>query len=149
MLRQAKVLDWLLEIDREATTAAYNESLSQTDCQCIYCRNYRAASNTLPAQLTNVLGILGIDPAMPANSSEVLENKDGTHVYIAIYNLVGRIVRGCDYQVSGSGRGDHYHFSEHVAIGFTGRAHFPQGFPPPVLQAEILASIPWVIDEKV
>ncbi|NLS76855.1 MAG: hypothetical protein GXY76_06300 [Chloroflexi bacterium] len=150
MLQQVRLLEWLLEVDTEATAATYRNVPSDQDCTCAYCRNFRAAWRTLPAELLQVLETLGIDPAKPLDITEFWENEDGTHFYMGMYNLVGRIVDGDDYRTVSrkSGQIDLHPLVENAGIGFTGDVDFGRGFPTPILQAEFMADVPWVLGEK-
>jgi hypothetical protein len=148
MLQQVRLLDWLLEIDREATISVYRPAW-RNDCDCAYCRNYRQAHVHLPPALLVILDKLGIDSRKPAEIMEFCKNEDGTHLYAGIYDLVGRIIDGPDYELESQGA-QHDGFcriGEDLKIGFTSDVFFRLNFPEPILQTEFLLNLPWVLAE--
>ena len=81
-MEQVKVLDWLLEIDKEMTISVYNQlPTTAEDCPCSYCKNYVAASTSFPAEFLSLLDDLGVDPSKASEVYEVCENENGTHLY--------------------------------------------------------------------
>ena len=149
MLQQVRLLDWLLEIDREATISAYCQASTQ-DCDCAYCRNYRQACVQLPFALLHVLDTLGIDPSRPTEAIEYCENEDGTHFYSGMYNVVGRIIDGPDYRSMSEATGPHglYRMAKDLKIGFTSDVCFRLNFSEPIFQTEFFVNLPWVLAEK-
>jgi hypothetical protein len=154
MIEQVKVLDWVLEIDTEATRAFYAKlgPIWPKDCTCLYCQNYVASCDLLPTEVLELFRTLGIDPIKEAEVYEMGENADGLHFYGGFYHIVGRIVEGRDSWVTVGPNQVHTELSplvESFKFGFTEHvALVPKGFPEPVLQVEFLGNIPWVLEER-
>ncbi|MDQ3929314.1 MAG: hypothetical protein M3328_09220 [Chloroflexota bacterium] len=147
MMKRLEVLDWVIEVDVDATRAAYN-ALPAISCTCLYCRNYVAASSHLAPEFLHLCDTLGLDPVKAAEVYELCRNRDGTHLYGGFYHLVARILQGADSSLAPAGRA-YARLAEHYAAGFTEDVVLvPAGFPEPVLQLEFDARIPWVLEEK-
>lgn len=147
MFDKVQVLDWTLEVDKEATAAAQQNMSGE--CQCGYCRNYRLASRDLPTAFLSLLDSLGIDPARPSEISEVSENGDGTHLYLGMYHLVGRIISGPDYA-------DNYTSKRYMpfngfGLGFTAKQivhNFAGSLHPPIVQIDCSVTVLWLLADK-
>lgn len=148
--------NYILDIDVERTKSFYEYAETITDgCDCQGCRNYAAWAATLSEEPKYKLESMGIQldktPEVYANCS----NGDGSLLYGGFYHLCGRIVRGKDpwRQVTENGKAldddvfvsitDNYQvaFTEDISL-------LEKGFPTPVIQMEIIANIPFVLQEK-
>jgi hypothetical protein len=150
MFEQKQVLEWTIEVDREATQQAY-EQLGPLSCSCLYCRNYAAAYPKLPATLLNFFDSLGINPAQEGEICELCQHKDGSHLYRGFYHVVGRIISGRDSKGAldePTPRMGHLApLCEAFSAGFTEQVSLvPDWFPRPVLQVEFVGNVPWVLD---
>ena len=171
MFREVRIVPWLLEIDRDATVSVYR-TMSE-GCRCAYCRNYRAAVQTLPATFLETVDALGIDPNGSAEIVEYQENADKTHLYGGLYHCVGRIIQGPDYHVAAipvsrgvaqptpvgywrviePDRQTYWIELQEVAAGFglgftSHEVVFGEEFPKPVLQLEFRGNVPWILPEN-
>jgi len=147
MVEIITVTDWQLEINRQATQTAYDNSVE--DCFCAYCRNFRKAYHSLHPELIDLMNRLGIDPQKPSNITEYVINKDGTHLYCAMYNVVGKILSPLNFEESNldSGKMLFRDFTEGTTIFFTSDVNFPGNFPKPLIQFEFFSNLPWVLSE--
>ena len=146
MIEQMRVLDWMLEVDKDATRTAYDRlPIITCTCTCTYCRNYLAAVPLLPKDLLAVCNSLAINPTKAAEVWEVTD-ADGTHLYGGWYHLVGKIVtskNGGLLQIGATRL-----LSNHFTVTFTNQvAMVPEDFPTPVLQMEFTGKVPWVLEE--
>jgi hypothetical protein len=151
MFEQKQVLEWTIEIDREATQQAYEQlGPLSSRCSCLYCWNYEAACNQLPAVLLSFFDSLGINPAQKAEICELCQHKDGSHLYSGFYHVVGRIISGRDSNGTPDGptpRIVHRAPLGEFDVGLTEQVSLvPDWFPRPVLQVEFVGTIPWVLD---
>lgn len=143
-----------LDIDVEKTRAFYNRAAKVTDgCRCPGCRNYEAWSDSLLEEPKGVMEKMGVRLEKPAEAFVNGVNADGSVFYGGFYHLCGRILEGrrsswnastgC-YEVS------ELHYAElgkGYRAAFTEDVHLPEdGFPEPVIQMEILADLPWLLE---
>ncbi len=138
MLTQEKILDWEIKFDKELTAQAYLVLPGQ--CDCAYCRNFLIAFQGLSPEFVTLLHKFGIDPAQPAEIVHYNANQDGTHHYGWWYHLVGQIISGTESLVD---------FAQGMQVEFRSKDELaPQDFPPPIVQVEFFANLPWVLEEK-
>jgi hypothetical protein len=81
---QIKIGRWLIEVDREATQAAYLNEQPISACRCCYCQNYFAACLAQQAHSPATLGLfqsLGITPEKEAEVYAHNANPEKTHAY--------------------------------------------------------------------
>ena len=151
-MEQVKVLDWLLEIDKEMTISVYNQlPTTAEDCPCSYCKNYVAASTSFPAEFLSLLDDLGVDPSKASEVYEICENENGTHLYGGFYHLVGRIVDGQDVKIpiENTRKIELSPLTKDVKIGFTTDLSLvPEQFSGSILQMEFFGDVLWVIEEE-
>lgn len=141
-----KIGGWLIEVDREATQAAYLNEHSINTCICDYCQNYFTACRANTAFLPTTVAFfqsLGIAPEKEAEVYDIYANQEKTHVfYGGFYHLVGRIIEKAE------GR-DYTPIDDQFGVTFTEQnSLLSKGFPRPALQMEFTGLIPWVLDEK-
>ena len=137
---------WLIEVDREATQAAYLNEQPISACRCDYCQNYFAACSAKLAHSPATVGLfqsLGITPEKEAEVYALYANPERTHVYYGgFYHLVGRIIDTADGP-------DYTLIDDRFGVAFTEQNDLlSPGFPRPALQMEFTGFIPWVLDEK-
>jgi hypothetical protein len=93
---QIKIGKWLLEVDREATQAAYINEQPINTCSCDYCENYFAACRAGQAHSPATAALfqrLGITPEKEAEVYVFYCYPEKTHVfYRGFYHLVARII---------------------------------------------------------
>ena len=147
---QIKIGGWLIEVDREATQAAYLNEQPISACGCCYCRNYFAACCDQQAHSPATLALfqsLGIAPEKEAEVYTYVEdctNPEDTHVYYeGFYHFVGRIVEP-------SNKSGDTKIDDLLDITFSERNDLlSKDFPRPALQMEFAGFIPWVLEERI
>jgi hypothetical protein len=143
---QIKIGRWLIEVDREATQAAYLNEQPISACGCCYCENYVAACCAQQAHSPATLGLfqsLGITPEKEAEVYALNANPERTHTYYGgFYHLVGRIIEPSDEPEG------YTMIDDQFEVTFTEQNDLLSAqFPRPALQMEFLGFIPWVLDE--
>jgi len=137
MFERVKVLGYELEIDKQATIAAYKGDY--IDCDDIYSQNFREAWKYIPRALVDVMETMGINPVRFNHVTHWTELKDGIHLYSVKYNIVGKIVSSPEIP------DPHKLFtSDDYEVLFHERVNFPDGFPEPRFEMEIFVHLPWV-----
>ncbi|GHO50896.1 hypothetical protein [Ktedonospora formicarum] len=137
---------WLIEVDREATHAAYLNELPISACGCDDCQNYFAACSAKLAHSSAVMSLfrtLGISPEKEAEVYTLYTNPEKTHAsYGGFYHLVGRMI-------STTNGPNYVQIDDHFEVAITEQNDLlSSGFPRPALQMEFTCSIPWVLEEK-
>ena len=142
--------NYRLDIDVEATAAFY-AGAEGIGCGCPGCRNYEAWARGLEHF---PLEALGIAPEKPAEVYVNCADPDGTLLYGGFYHLCGRILRSGMVRTQVSKKVQRVEASSFVELApgfevmFTEEVHLPEpGFPAPVIQMEISASLPWLLPE--
>ena len=144
-----KVGGYVLEIDVNQTRQFYEKHHFITeDCDCDYCANYILACDTFSSEVKHLFNILGIDPRKEGEISEYIENDDGTHLYSALYHIVGKIIDRTELQLlTNSEKGVSIPNCDEVEIDFNEKDLdlVPDDFPKPTVQFEIQLNIPWLL----
>jgi len=150
-MKQINIDSWLIEIDIAQTKEFYETYHFITeDCGCDYCTNFVLACDTFSPEVTDLFHTLGIDPRKEGEVSEFMKNEDGTHIYIAFYHLVGKIIERPEHSQPTKKNGEdspllfvNVHGFE---ISFTEDLSLvPDGFPMPTIQMEMQLNIPWLL----
>ena len=145
MIQTIDIYDWVIEVDVEKTKKLYKNE--REDCSCLYCNNYREASQHLDNCVFDVFNKLGIDPSKPSHLSE-FPYEEQFRLYIGSYHIVGRLLKGELSTMSNSNATNTFQIKD-FNFGFSIDLQFvPIGFPNPVLQLDFEAKIPWVLDEN-
>lgn len=86
---------WVIDHDSTSTRRAYDLARdSRRVCNCLYCRNYRAArQGSHPEGFTTILSDFGIQPTMEAEVSELGPATSGSRLYSGWYLFVGQVRR--------------------------------------------------------
>lgn len=149
---------FVLDVDPKRTQAYY-ETDPGIGCDCSGCRNYPLAMEALPEEAKEFFRSLGIDPKKPAEVYVNCTQEDGTLFYGGFYHLCGRLIRGQGgwRTVSSSADGKSSVWERETCYPVTDRffaaftediALLEKDFPTPVLQMEIEASLPWMLEEE-
>jgi hypothetical protein len=151
-MKQVKILDWVIEFDKVSTEAFYAKLLTPSEsCDCLYCLNFEKAVSNLPAELVDLLTMLGVDQNKAAEVYELYEIEKGLHLYGGWYHFVGRIVEGNDSFIELDDKTRQAEFQQlenDFYIGFTTNINLlAKEFPTPVLQIEFTGPLPWLLDE--
>src|SRR3989338_8973162 len=97
MKSQFKILDWLVEIDREATSKANQELTSGAEsCGCLPCKTFvRFRDQILPQELLEVLASCGCDSKKDIEVYDIDDDTDkGKVSFYGWYHACGRILEG-------------------------------------------------------
>ena len=149
---------FVIDADPERTRAYYETDPGIT-CTCSGCRNYARAAEAFPEGLRDFFRTLGIDSKKPAEVYVNCTQKDGTLFYAGFYHLCGKLVQGQGGwhtvvsddtgKTSAWDRESCYPVADGFLIAFTEDAALvAPDFPRPVLQLEIDASLPWLLEEE-
>ena len=150
---------FILNVDAERTQAYYHSQEPGIGCSCSGCRNYERVAAAFPEKLQDFFRALGIDPQKPAEVYVNCTQADGRLWYGGFYHLRGRLLQGEGgwYTVAEDGtsktrawdRESCYLAAENFRVAFTEDAALvAPDFPRPVLQLEIDASLPWLLEEE-
>ena len=150
---------FILDVDAERTQAYYHSQEPGIDCSCSGCRNYERAAAAFPEKLQDFFRALGIDPQKPAEVYVNYAPTDETLAYGGFYHLCGTLLQGeggwhtvAEDSTTRTSVWDPescYLAAENFRVAFTGdTALVAPDFPRPVLQLEISAVLPWLLDEE-
>lgn len=99
--------------------------------------------------LKNLFYLLGIDPRKEGEVSEYMVNEDGTHLYGALYHIVGEIIDDAQLcpPISSENEGS-LTYPEKVEMEFSEILDLvPEGFPQPTVQFEIQLNVQWLLSQ--
>lgn len=141
----------IADIDVERTRKYYSTNDSVNDCDCIGCKNYRAYIDNCDYKIKEIFSSMGIDDLkciteiIPYDELKQDYEKLGGNLYGGFYHVCGKIIENEsnnleDTKVIITDKYEIY-LVENIAL-------VPNDFPQPVLQIEIFAHIPWVIEEE-
>lgn len=139
-----------LDIDLDKTKDFYKNMGNVSDaCSCLGCINYEKAVDTLPKEIISFFTSIGIDMKKITEVYAMTTNPDSTVLYGGFYHLCGAILQGEDAYVNGMwDYSKAYTISKDFYISFREKCDLvEEGFPKPVIQLEIVANIPWVLEE--
>jgi hypothetical protein len=141
---QIDIMEWHVEVDADVTAHAY-ERLT-VGCDCVYCRNFLAALHHLPAEFHQLLQLLGINPAIPAEVVEYHQNPNGSHSYSWWYHANGRILSDQHAEQNHFG---HSPLTPAIDISISTKTDLvAPDFPYPILQIEFFTNLPWLLEES-
>lgn len=140
---QFTIGEWVIEVDRQATEAAYlkEETIA---CSCPGCQNYLAAclaGQVHTPAMAAFFEALGMVPEKGAEVFVFLGNAEKPQLcYGGFSHLVGRLLsRPADPTARTS-------VDDWFQVAFTEEAHLlSPTFPQPVLQMDFFGAIPWVL----
>lgn len=150
---------YALDIDIQKTRLFYQKANNvSVDCSCASCRNFEKAVEILPDEIKYFFDSLGINMKKPAEVYASMVNDDGLVSYGGFYHLCGRLLSGESAWVtiksSKKARTSYWDTSKTYSVSKDLHVSFQEdcalvedGFPEPVLQMEIEANIPWVLEE--
>ncbi len=147
-----------LDIDIQKTRSFYQKANRLSDgCSCPGCRNFEKATEILPDEIKSFFASLGIDSKKPAEAYVNTVNDDGLVLYGGFYHLCGRLLSGESAWVTEKRdekvityweTSKTYSVSKNFHVSFEEDCSLVEdGFPEPVLQMDIEANIPWVLEE--
>ena len=139
-----------INVDIEKTRAFYeNAELVSEQCTCDGCQNFAKAVDILPESVKGFFTSLGIDMRKAAECYVYNKNEDGSLFYGGIYHLCGTILRGKSTEVTFSDGTCWKEITLDFQIAFGDNiCLLEEDFPLPVIQLNITANIPWVLEKE-
>lgn len=133
----------IIDIDVERTREFYKKAANITDdCRCQGCRNYEIAVDFLPKEVKDFFDMIGADMKKSPEVYVNCLNEDNTLFYGGFYHICGTIIRK-------QPDGETFTISENYRIWVEEHSDLLEdNFPLPVIQLEISANIPWVLNEE-
>lgn len=146
-----------IDVDVEKTRRFYEKASAVTqNCGCNNCCNYAKAVDFLPETIGSFFTGLGIDKRKACEVYANCTNPDRTVLYSGFYHLCGKMLSGKSAWVKDDNKDAHwnnklaYEVAKNFYVSFTEEcALIENDFLHPVLQMEIYANIPWVLDVKI
>ena len=150
---------WELAPEPTATRAAYATiELGWPEfCGCVHCRNFAVARpTTYPAEALDLMGRLGITPALEQEVIPIEPIGSEAYFYMGSWAFVGKLSSGPDFwkPKPGGGLMNDREATEFLTsafrMGFTTRlTRTPRPFRgQPVVQLEFAAEVPWIIRKR-
>ena len=145
-----------VDIDIEKTKQFYeNAEVVSKNCACDGCLNFEKAVDTSPQAVKIFFDTLGIDMQKACECYVNYADNNGSLLYGGFYHVCGILLHGesawrktsetascCDYKATFSISPDFYiSFQKDIAL-------LEKDFPPPVIQLEFFAKIPWVLKKE-
>lgn len=142
-----------VDINIEKTRYFYNNAQLVSDgCTCDGCENFEKAVSLLPKTVTAFFAALGIDMRKICESYVNCVNNDETLLYGGFYHVCGTVSGGSDSCAPAASDGEDdltFPVSDDMHISFRESCDLlEKGFPLPVIQLEISANIPWVLEKE-
>lgn len=129
-----------VDVDAEKTRKYYTESprTLTEGCDCILCRNFLAAYDSLDPEIHRFFDSLGVDIRKAADMTTMHGDQERNILYYqGLCHVCGRIVDGCS---------EEYEYLPTFKVFFTTKcALVEKSFPYPVLQMEVDMKVPWVM----
>ena len=145
---------YVLDVDLEATRAFYSTApLASEDCGCLGCRNYESAMDALPKETVSFFSQLGIEMKKPRDAYVNMTNADESVLYGGWYHISGQLIEGgIAWEPTAQGwrlgEKEIYTVLKSFRIWFKKECTLlPDSLPPPAIELEFTADIPWVLDE--
>jgi hypothetical protein len=158
-LETVRFRKWELTADPMATRDAYGAiDIGWPEyCGCVHCRNFaQARSTTYPAEALELMGHLGITPALEQEVLPVEPIGREGYFYTGSFAFVGRLASGPDFWTPKPGgglmndRGATEFLTEKFRMGFTNHlTRTPKPFRrQAVIQLEFATEVPWIIRKR-
>jgi len=151
-----KFSQWVVDIDVNKTREFYNNaSLVSEGCSCVGCRNYEKAIGFISQNVLSFFSQFGIDMKKICEVYVNYTRDDDLIFYGGFYHICGKIISGENAWISTSQNTKHldedrgYSVTKDFTVLFQNECDLLEdNFPAPAIQLEILANIPWVLEEK-
>jgi len=129
-----------IDVDVEQTRKYYTESprTLTEGCDCILCRNFLAAYDSLDHEIHRFFDSLGVDIRKAGDMTTMHGDRERNILYYqGLCHVCGRIVDGCSKECE---------YLPAFKVFFTTKcALVERSFPSPVLQMEVDMEVPWVM----
>lgn len=145
-----------VDIDVQRTKEFYSqtESVGET-CPCDGCKNFECAVDALPKSVLTFFSDLGIDMKKICRCCVYCKNEDGSLLYGGFYHACGVARKGDSAWVKVNENLAYWEntltfsISPNFHVSVRDKADLlEEGFPMPVIQLDILANIPWMLDTE-
>lgn len=143
--------DYRADIDVEATRKYYTEKAAENDCPCTGCVNFRKFAEVCSAEIKQAFYELGIEnlkwvyEIIPYEQREEDYKKYGGNLYGGFFPVVGKLLGDKDLKPENST----WRITDCFELYLTREVSLrPKDFPPEVLQIEIYAHIPWLLNTE-
>jgi hypothetical protein len=147
--------EWEIEYDKTQTEEAYRKKVE--GCDCISCRNFYQATQSVSNEIKTFFADFGIDMAKPAEIFDVSTYKNGKILYLGFYHIIGSITKGRDvWEPTGNKNGaetcsqnNMFKITDELEIGFTFQTTMvDEHFPANICQMEISLWLPWLMEDR-
>lgn len=142
--------EYTVEIDVSATREFYSREMDENDCVCRGCENFRKFAEVCPEEIKRAFAELGIDnikqvaEIIPYDCSRADYEKNGGNHYGGFFPVVGKVIGAETINPNKSTRKITDKF-EFFLCDYCANFDY---FPKPILQVEIEARIPWLIEAE-
>ena len=165
----------IIEIDEVSTREFYNSHISDNDCDCSGCRNFRKFIPCFSDKVRDFFKSCGIDDMKKiAEIIPFVTLPDDQVFYGGFYHVAGKIIGGNEtiqtipcYEPKKDNFGkvigtekvgekkkiyiasDKLEIEERFSVYFSDVCSLlPEGFPTDAVQLEIEANVPWIIEDE-
>lgn len=142
--------DYTVEIDVPATRDYYSRKMTENDCKCRGCENFRKFAQGCSEEIKKAFSELGIDDMkriyeiIPYDCDKADYEKNGGNLYGGFFPVVGSVINTEPIIPNNSTR----QITDRFEFYLSKHCMKPDDFPEPSLQIEIYARIPWLIAEN-
>lgn len=157
MKKQITYKNWILEVEKERTSAVYAlaKGGSPEGCDCNECKNFLANKEKIyPTEFKDLLKKLGIEEEKALEVSHFGKLENGKHFYGGWFHFKGKILAGKDCKIAhenGSYTIETVAINENFEIGFTKNvdlSFFDESESKDLVQIAFFTKLDWVIDKK-
>ncbi|MBQ9914920.1 MAG: hypothetical protein IJO50_02120 [Clostridia bacterium] len=140
----------IVDIDVDATKAYYRDVKPINGCNCDDCRNYRAYMKNCDSAMLEFFSSIGIDDLNYIREilcyddvSSTKSRTGQTLSYGGFFHVKGTLEMTEENSIEKSW----IDINDHFRVGIRSECQMvPKNFPQPVLQVELLAEIPYVLE---
>ncbi len=146
-----------LDVDVERTKAYYAAQGGGIGCDCAGCRNYEKACRQLSAPIQSFLRQFGIAPEHPINLCDLSAGdppNSASVVYDGMFYICGTILAGNNPWIQTGPKSQKINPDYMIDLDPDSYAYFEEpfglmdlSFPHPVIQLEIIFTLPWLLEE--
>ncbi len=143
-----------LNVDVERTKAYYAAQGGNIGCDCAGCRNYEKACHQLSAPIQSFLRQFGITPEHPINLSTGYLSDGARVVYDGMFYICGTILAGNNPWIQTGPKSRKIDPDYTIDLDPDSSAYLEEpfglldlSFPHPVIQLEIIFTLPWLLEE--
>lgn len=148
--------NYTVDVDVDKTKKIYNKlPLITQGCDCDGCRNFEKATEVLPESVRAFFDDLGVDLKKVVECYVNCKNEDGTLLYGGFCHVCGTLIQGKSAWVNISKTHSYYNtdftylLDKNFHISFQEECLMvEEQFEAPILQIELDANIPWVLDKE-